>query len=533
MYLSDCPRENIRWAGGRRFRNGNATNLDELEGKTMNAVEDKVMRVEIPKKYELFIDGECRQSKSKERLDCFCPISGEQLTSVPIANKDDVDAAVQSGVKAFAKWSGLTAKKRQQLILKVADRICNEVDRIAWLETANTGKPMRESVANVYTAADRLRYYAGACRALEGRVLPVTSDITSYDHRVPLGVVGIIGAWNFPLNMFIGKIAPAIAAGNCVVYKPADATPLTTLEIAALMNEILPAGVVNVVTGTGPVTGEAMLSHPAIRMVSVTGSTETGRKVMRGVASTMKRVTLELGGKNAQIVFPDADLDRAAQGILLGAFLNQGQVCTSGSRIFVHRDVAQTLKDKIIALIPQLQMGDPFKEETRMGTLVSKEHFARVSDYIEIGKKQGARLLCGGRRAEVAGLPNGLFMEATLFDQVTPEMTIAREEIFGPVATIQEWSDYEQMLRDVDGVEQGLAAGIWTTSLSMAHTTAKRIQAGRIWVNCYNLFPSGASFGGVKASGFGREDAFETLFEFTEVKNVIIDSADSYRRFYG
>src|SRR3546814_311626 len=210
---------------------------------------------------------------------------------------------------------------------------------------------MRESIANVHTAVDRLRYYAGAVRALEGRVLPVTANITSYDHRVPLGVVGIIGAWNFPLNMFLGKIAPVIAAGNCVVYKPADATPVTTLEIAAIISEVLPPGVVNVVTGTGAVTGEAMLAHPAIRMISVTGSSETGRKVMKGVANTMKRVTLELGGKNAQVVFPDADLDRAAQGILLGAFLNQGQVCTAGSRIFAHKDIADELKAKIIAQI--------------------------------------------------------------------------------------------------------------------------------------------------------------------------------------
>jgi len=491
------------------------------------------MNGEIPSAYELFIDGNWSPSGSEERLNCFCPVNGEPLTSVPIANAADVDLAVRSCTKAFPKWSATTAKKRQQLLLDLADKLVEHVERIAWMETANTGKPMRESVANVHTAADRLRYYAGACRALEGRILPVTSDITSYDHRVPLGVVGVIGAWNFPLNMFIGKIAPIIAAGNCVVYKPADATPVTTLEIAALISEVLPAGVVNVVTGTGPLTGEAMLAHPGIRMISVTGSSATGQKVMQGASKTMKRVTLELGGKNAQVVFPDADLDRAAQGILLGAFLNQGQVCTAGSRIFAHQDIAEALKAKIVALIPELQMGDPFSDQTRMGTLVSKEHLARVMDYIAIGKKEGARVLCGGELAQIPGLPNGLFLQATLFDQVTHDMRIAREEIFGPVATFHEWNDYEQMLEEVGAVDQGLAAGIWTSSLSQAHSTARRIQAGRIWVNCYNLFPSGASFGGMKASGFGREDAFETLFEFTEVKNVIIDSADSYRRFYG
>ncbi|MAO50213.1 MULTISPECIES: aldehyde dehydrogenase [Alcaligenaceae] len=498
----------------------------------MNAVGNPISEV-IPESYKLFIGGKWQESGSKERLACYSPVSGEQITTVPVANAADVDAAVKNSAQAFPKWSETTAKKRQQMLLDLADKLVEQADRIAWMETANTGKPMRESIANVHTAVDRLRYYAGAVRALEGRVLPVTANITSYDHRVPLGVVGIIGAWNFPLNMFLGKIAPVIAAGNCVVYKPADATPVTTLEIAAIISEVLPPGVVNVVTGTGAVTGEAMLAHPAIRMISVTGSSETGRKVMKGVANTMKRVTLELGGKNAQVVFPDADLDRAAQGILLGAFLNQGQVCTAGSRIFAHKDIADELKAKIIALIPELAMGDPFNDQTRMGTLVSKEHLARVREYIEIGKKEGARLVCGGDMAKIAGLPNGLFLQATIFDQVTQDMRIANEEIFGPVATIHEWSDYEQMLAEVGSVEQGLAAGIWTASLSQAHTTAKRIQAGRVWVNCYNLFPSGASFGGMKASGFGREDAFETLFEFTEVKNVIIDSADSYRRFYG
>lgn len=490
------------------------------------------MSYTIPAHYDLYIDGTWKKSVSDQSITCLSPLTGEVVTTVPVADAADVAAAADAGKRAFGGWSAMQAKKRQQLLMKLADSLVQEAPRIAWLETANTGKPMRESLANVHTAADRLRYYAGACRVLEGKLAPVTADITSYEHRTPLGVVGIIGAWNFPLNMFIGKIAPVLAAGNTVVYKPADLTPVTTLEIVALMGKILPAGVVNVVTGTGAVTGEAMLANPDIRMITVTGSTATGRRVMRGAAETLKRLTLELGGKNAQVVFPDADLDRAAQGVLLGAFMNQGQVCTAGSRIFVHRSVAQSLKEKIIALIPHLQMGDPYQEGTKMGTLISKEHMARVQEYIEIGKAEGARLLHGGKRAHVKGLPNGLFMEATLFDGVTPEMRVAREEIFGPVAMFMEWDNYEQMIGQVNAVDQGLAAGIWTADLSRAHTAARDIQAGRVWVNCFNLFPSGASFGGMKASGYGREDAFETLLEFTEVRNVIIDSAAKYRKFY-
>lgn len=486
----------------------------------------------IPEKYQLYIDGSWQASSSSLSINCLSPVTGDLLTVVPKANDIDVEQAVSSAGKAFLGWSAMSSKKRQQLLMEVADRLVSEVSRIAWLETANTGKPMRESIANVHTAADRLRYYAGAVRALEGRVLPVSSSITSFDYRVPLGVVGIIGAWNFPLNMFIGKIAPVIAAGNTVVYKPADITPVTTLEIAALMGEILPPGVVNVVTGNGDVTGQAMLNSPGIRMVSITGSTQTGKRVMSAAASSLKRLTLELGGKNAQIVFDDADLERAAQGILLGAFMNQGQVCTAGTRIFAHRSIADALKERLIKLIPRLKMGDPFQDDTRTGTLISESHLAKVLQYVELGQREGARLLCGGKRSKVDGLPNGVFMEPTIFDQALPEMRIAQEEIFGPVVTFIEWDDFELLIKQVNGIEQGLAAGIWTSSLGRAHTTANRIDSGRVWVNCYNLFPSGASFGGMKGSGFGREDAFETLLEFTEVKNVIMDYADTYRRFY-
>ncbi len=490
------------------------------------------MSFPIPERYQLYIGNRWHDAGSSATLDCISPVSGELLTRVPDADANDVAAAVDAARGAFPAWSVVPARKRQQLLDAAADRIVANANRIAWLETANTGKPLRESYANVLTAADRLRYYAGACRVFEGSVLPVSREVLSLDQRTPLGVVGIIGAWNFPLNMFVGKIAPALAAGNTVVYKPADLTPITTLEIAALFGEVLPAGVVNVVTGAGASTGAAMVAHPDIRMISVTGSTQTGRRVMRDAAQSLKRVTLELGGKNAQVVFPDADLDRTAQGVLLGAFLNQGQVCTAGSRIFVHREVAQDLKARVQALLPKLRMGNPFDEGTRMGTLISRAHFDRVRGYVELATREGARVVCGGDAATIEGLPNGVFMHPALLEDVSTSMRVAREEIFGPVAMFFEWDDEALMLEQVNSVEQGLAAVIWTQSLSRAHATARAIDAGRIWINCYNLFPSGAAFGGTKASGFGREDAFETMLEFTEVKNVIIDTAPTFRRFY-
>lgn len=490
------------------------------------------MSHEVRGLFDHFIGGQWSRSTSAARMDCISPLTQELLTQVPEANEEDVSAAVSAAARAQPAWADTPVKKRQAALEAAADLLVGDVERIADLETANTGKPIRESRANVLTAADRLRYYAGACRVFEGSMQPVTRDITSYNQRVPLGVVGIIGAWNFPLNMFVGKIAPAIASGNTVVYKPADTTPVTTLEIAALFGQVLPAGVVNVVTGTGPGAGAALVSHPDVRKISVTGSTATGRRVMAAASDTVKRLTLELGGKNAQIVYPDADLDRAAQGILLGAFLNQGQVCTAGSRIFVHHAVAQPLKDRIRALLPKLRIGDPFDPATHMGTLSSRAHFDRVRRYVDLAHQEGGRLVCGGEAVSVPKFPKGLFMSPALFEGVDPAGRVANEEIFGPVATIWDWDDEAAMLQQVNSVAQGLAAGIWTRDLTRAHAATQAVQTGRVWVNCFNLFPSGAAFGGSKASGFGREDAFETLLDFTEVKNVIVDASASHRSFY-
>ncbi|MGH6710809.1 MAG: aldehyde dehydrogenase family protein, partial [Bradyrhizobium sp.] len=292
------------------------------------------MSYQIQKTYGLFINNEWRQSSSNTTLESISPLTGELLCTVPDASERDVVEAVIVAKSAWPAWHRMGARKRAEAITKLADRLVAEADRFAWLETSDTGKPWRESYANVLTAADRLRYFAGVSRALEANTFSPGGDIMSYDIREPLGVIGIIGAWNFPLNMFVGKIAPAIATGNAVIYKPAEPTPITTLEFAKLIAECLPPGIVNVLTGHGATTGLSIVSHPDIRKISVTGSTATGKAVMAAAAPSTKQLTLELGGKNAQIVFEDADLDKAAQGIMLGAFMNQGQVCTAGSRIF-------------------------------------------------------------------------------------------------------------------------------------------------------------------------------------------------------
>ena len=489
------------------------------------------MTYDIPERYDLFINNEWYQSSSNQTLEARSPLTGDVLCTVPDASERDVVQAVMAAKAAWPAWHRAGPRKRAEAINKLADRLQAEAERVAWLETANTGKPWRESKANVLTAVDRLRYYAGVSRALEGKTLS-SGNILSFDYREPLGIVGIIGAWNFPINMFIGKIAPAIAVGNAVIYKPAEPTPITTLELGKLIAECLPPGIVNILTGGGETAGLSIVSHPDIRKISLTGSSATGRAVMAAAAPSTKQLTLELGGKNAQIVFPDADLDRAAQGIMLGAFMNQGQVCTSGSRVFVHHTVAKELQDKVLALIPQLRLGDPFDKATTMGTMVYEEHLDSVLHYIDIGRSEGAKLVTGGERAKIAKYPKALAVQPTIFSNVESDMVIARDEIFGPVVTFHTWSTEYEMLGSVNLLDYGLAAGIWTENLGRAHRTAQAVEAGRIWINCYNLFPSGSSFGGTKASGFGREDAFETMFAFTQVKNVIADISEKQRSFY-
>lgn len=490
------------------------------------------MSLKLRDNYTLFIGGQWTASQSGQRMACTSPLTLETLCELPDADARDVDVAVQAARAAFPAWADVPARKRQALLEACADLLVENADRLAWLETTNCGKPHRESHANVLVAADRLRYYAGACRVFEGTLLPVSPTITSYGQRVPLGVVGIIGAWNFPMNMFVGKIAPALAAGNTVVYKPADSTPLSTLEIAELFAKVLPPGVLNVVTGRGPSTGAALVGHPGVRKISVTGSSATGRRVMEAAAAHVKRLTLELGGKNAQIVYPDADLDRAAENIMLGAFLNQGQVCTAGSRILAHRKIASALKERLASLIGRLRVGDPFDTHNHMGTLTTREHYERVQSYVALAEHEGGRRITPEREVRVDKYPRGLFMAPVLFEGVAPAGRVQREEIFGPVATFAEWDDEQAMFDEVNAVEHGLAAGVWTRDLAQAHAASQAVQTGRVWVNCYNLFPSGAAFGGSKASGFGREDAFETLMDFTEVKNVIVDAGARWRSFY-
>ncbi len=372
-------------------------------------------------------------------------------------------------------------------------------------------------------ASECFEYYAGLASKIEGKVIPVMGDRLDYVLREPLGVVGQIIPWNFPLLMAAWKLAPALAAGNCSILKPAEQTPLSALSLAELIQDIVPKGVINIVTGFGPEAGAPLVQHPKVKKIAFTGSTEVGKRVMQMAAEHIGDVTLELGGKSPQIVYPDAHVDSAVEGVLMGIFYNAGQQCSAGSRLLLHQDIYKPFMEKLVARAKTLRLGDPLKPETQLGPLVTREQQERVLHCIEIGKQEGATLVCGGRAPSAPELAQGCYVEPTIFEDVSIQMQIAQEEIFGPVLAVTMWDDEEKMLEQANGVPYGLCGGIWTSNLRTAHKTAQRLEAGYIWINQYDVFPYGAPFGGYKQSGVGRELAAETILHYTQQKNVNID----------
>ena len=393
------------------------------------------------------------------------------------------------------------------------------LDDVARLETLQNGKPLFESKIDVSMTVETLRYYAGWADKLTGETVPVEGPYFTYTLREPVGVVGAIVPWNFPLNLASWKVAPAIAAGCTVVLKPAEETPLTALVLAELLHEAgLPPGGLNVVPGYGPTAGAALVRHPGVNKIAFTGSTDVGRIIMRDAAETLKRVTLELGGKSPNVIFADADLRAAVRGAQTGIFYGKGEVCAAGSRLLVERSVKDQVVEALVQRAEKLVPGDPFAKETRLGAIVSQSQQERVLGYIEQGQSEGATLVTGGKAAKVDD--KGYFVEATVFDGVTPEMTIAREEIFGPVLSVLAFDDLEEAIGLANQSMYGLAAGIWTRDIGKAHRVAAEIQAGTVWINTYNAYDPAASFGGYKHSGFGRDLGREALSNYTELKTV-------------
>ncbi len=414
----------------------------------------------------------------------------------------------------------MSASERGRLIWRLADLVEKHIDELAELETIDNGKPIFESrYVDMPMVIDVLRYYAGWATKIHGETVNTFETAFTYTLREPVGVVGLIIPWNFPLLLASWKLGPALACGNTIVLKPAEQTPLTTLRFGELAIEAgVPAGVLNIVTG-GPETGKAIVRHPGIDKIAFTGSTAVGKEIMRSSADTLKRVTLELGGKSPNIVFADSDIDGAVKGAINGIFYGKGEVCNAGSRLFVEKKVQDEFLEKLVARAKKLQPADPLDPKTRLGAIVSQEQMQTVLSYVETGKKEGARLIAGGNRVSVDG-GKGFFLEPTIFGDVTNDMKIAQEEIFGPVLATLSFDDIDQVIDLANRNQYGLAAAVWTRDIKKAHSVSRQLKAGTVWINTYGLMDAALPFGGYKSSGFGRELGMHAIEHYTELKTV-------------
>lgn len=477
------------------------------------------------KKYEMLIDGKWSQSKSGALRKLTDPGNGEIVAQVQEAGREDVQAAIVAARRAFDQgpWRKMSALDRGKLLFKLADAIRAESKMLAQLEVRSCGKPLAEAEFDVADAANCFEFYGGLATKLHGETMQVPANAFSYVLREPIGVCGQIIPWNYPLLMTAWKLAPALAAGNTCVLKPSEFTPLTALEIARITVELeFPAGVVNVVTGPGA-GGEELAESALVDKVAFTGGTVTGRKVAIAATGNLKKVTLELGGKNPNIVFADADFEAAVDGVLFGAFANQGEVCSAGSRLLVERSIHERFVAALVAKVPRIKVSHGLEPGCKMGPLVTAEHREKVEAYIEIGKKEGAKLVCGGKRPAGAEFARGNFLEPTIFDHVTPQMRIAREEIFGPVLSVIPFDTEADAIRIANDSEYGLAAAVWTTHLTRAIRVIRELRAGITWVNTYHPTFNELPWGGYKQSGNGRELGLYGIEGYLETKQVTIN----------
>ncbi|WP_066567653.1 aldehyde dehydrogenase family protein [Snodgrassella sp. CFCC 13594] len=495
----------------------------------MKLLKDLSEKLRPNAEYQLFINGKFQAGSEGKTFESHNPATGEKLATLAEASKADVDLAVKSAWAAFPAWSQTSPAERSALLLKVADLLEAETERFATLETLDNGKPIRETTnIDIPAAVDHFRYFAGVIRAHSDEADVIDKDTLSIVLSEPIGVVGQIIPWNFPFLMGAWKIAPALAAGNCVVIKPSKETSISLIEFARILGQVFPAGVVNVLTGSGSRTGQYMLDHEGFSKLAFTGSTEIGYNVARAAAEKLIPATLELGGKSANIIFEDAQIDKAVEGTALGILFNQGQVCCAGSRLLVQRSIYDKFLAKVKEEFEKVKVGDPLDPTTQMGAQVDENQLKKILGYVDIAKGEGARLLTGGaREAET-----GYFMKPTVLCDVNPDMRIATEEVFGPVLAAIPFDTEEEAIAIANDSEYGLGGAVWTRDINRALRVAKAVRTGRMWVNCYNQLPAHAPFGGYKKSGIGRETHKIILEAYTEKKNIFISMSEKLTGLY-
>ena len=479
------------------------------------------------KPFRLFIDGKWEAAVSSRTIPVLNPATGEQLTTVPDAGPEDVDRAVKAARRAFEKgfWRKMNVSQRERIIWRIGELIEKNKEELGLLESLNNGKTYLEALrGDIPPTADIFYYYAGWTRKIYGETIPVDGKYLNYTLREPVGVVGMITPWNYPMLLAAWKVAPALATGCSMVIKPSELTPITTFKLAEYCLEAgVPEGVVNVVTGFGHTAGDALARHMDVDKIAFTGSIRTARALLKASGeSNLKRLSLELGGKSPNIVFPDADLPRAARAAFWGIYANKGEVCSAGSRLLVHEKIYDEFVNTLADLARKMKVGDPLDPDAEMGSQISQAQLERILGYIRTGREEGARLVCGGERDVEGEKAKGYFVKPTIFADVKPEMKIAQEEIFGPVLAALKFQDVDQAAEIANSTIYGLVSAVWTRDITVAHRLAQEIKAGSVWINAYNCFDSASPFGGYKQSGFGREMGAHALDSYTQVKSVWI-----------
>lgn len=493
-------------------------------GKNLNVMQSE---------YKLFINGEWVDGVNNSKIASYNPSNGERLTEFVDASDEDVDRAVEAATEAFKTWRKTSAQERSEMLLKIADLIDENREHLAMVETLDNGKPLRETLnIDVPLSSEHFRYFAGVIVSEEGTSKLLDQNTLSINLKEPIGVVGQIIPWNFPLLMGAWKLAPALAAGNTIVIHPSSTTSISLLEFGKILQKVLPAGVVNIITGKGSKSGNYMLQHKEFSKLAFTGSTEVGYRVAEEAAKRLIPATLELGGKSANIIFDDAPWDRAIEGVHMGILLNQGQVCCAGSRVFVQEGIYDKFVAELKTAFEKVKVGLPWEDGVQMGSQINEKQIQKILEYVKIGQEEGARLVTGGERFETEELKNGAFMKPTILADAHNKMRIAQEEIFGPVVTVIKFKDEKEVVELANDSEYGLGGAVWTKDINRALRVASNVETGRMWVNTYNQLPAGTPFGGYKKSGIGRETYKSVLDAYSQTKNIFVSIKEGKEGLY-